>query len=127
MRRMLMSSVMLSGILVVASGATSRAGAGGATHGFTKPMTAKISPQAARVRALRKVHGAKVESEELEREHGRLVYSFDLMVPHKSGIRELQVDAMTGKIVSVKHETPASERKERAKERRESTHANTSR
>src|SRR5438270_10688085 len=39
---------------------------------------AKISMDSARAIALAKVPGATVESSEIEREHGRLIYSFDL-------------------------------------------------
>jgi uncharacterized membrane protein YkoI len=53
-----------------------------------------------------------VVSHELEREHGRLVYSYDIRVAGRSGIEEVQVDARTGRIVSHVHETPADERRE---------------
>jgi uncharacterized membrane protein YkoI len=45
-----------------------------------------------------------VQEIELEQEHGSLVWSFDLAVPGKPGIEEVNVDAVTGKIVSVEHE-----------------------
>jgi uncharacterized membrane protein YkoI len=53
----------------------------------------KISEDSARAVAL-----------EVEREHGRLIWSFDLTVAGKPGIEEVEVDALTGKIVSVEHE-----------------------
>jgi hypothetical protein len=46
---------------------------------------------------------------ELEKEHGRVVYSFDLKVPSKPGIEEVQVDASSGKVVSVEHEDEPAE------------------
>jgi hypothetical protein len=53
---------------------------------------------------------------ELEREKGKLIYSYDIKVTRKSGIEEVSVDAMTGKVLSVEHETPAQERKEAAQD-----------
>ena len=66
---------------------------------------------------------AKVESEELEKEHGKLIYSFDLKVPGKSGVEEVQVDAMTGKLVNTHHETASAEHKEATKEKQEAATA----
>ena len=78
---------------------------------------AKVTMKAARATALAKTHGGKVESAELEREHGRLVYSFDIRMPGKKGIEEVQVDANKGNIVSVVHESPKTERQEAKKEK----------
>lgn len=74
--------------------------------------TAKISPAVATATALAKVPGGKVQSAEIEKEDGKLVYSFDIKVAGKSGIDEVLVDALTGAVVSVDHETPADEAKE---------------
>src|SRR5437773_12095670 len=65
---------------------------------------AKISMEKARATALKKVPGGKIESAELEREHGKLIYSFDIKTA-KPGVTEVNVDAITGKIVSSKQET----------------------
>ena len=48
--------------------------------------------------------GSAVKALELEREHGLLIWSFDLTVAGKPGIEEVEVDALTGKVVSVEHE-----------------------
>jgi uncharacterized membrane protein YkoI len=64
----------------------------------------KISEDSARAVALARVSGSAVKALELEREHGRLIWSFDLTVAGKPGIEEVEVDALTGKIVSVEHE-----------------------
>ncbi len=79
---------------------------------------AKVSEEAARRTALAKVPGGRIETAELEHEHGRLVYSFDITAPAASGVTEVQVNAMTGAVVSVKHETAAQEAKEETGERR---------
>lgn len=73
------------------------------------PAKAKVKPSTARAAALAKVPNAVVKSQEIENEHGKLVYSFDLAVPGKTGIEEVVVDATTGKVLSVEHEDPAKE------------------
>jgi len=45
------------------------------------------------------------------------VWSFDLQVPGESGIREVLVDASTGQVVSLQHESPAAEAGEAAGEK----------
>ena len=75
---------------------------------------AKIAPEAATATALAKVPGGKLEKGEIEKEKGKLIYSFDIKVDGKSGIEEVAVDAMTGKVLSVEHESPAAEAKEAA-------------
>src|SRR3989442_11495320 len=62
---------------------------------------AKITKEHAQEIALQRAPG-KVESGELEREHGKLVYSFDIR-NSKGTIDEGQVSAITGKIVRVEH------------------------
>lgn len=75
---------------------------------------AKVTEAQAQATALAKVpHGIVKSSElELERERGRLIWSFDVAQPAAKGVTEIQVDAKTGKIVLVKKETPAQEAKE---------------
>ena len=79
---------------------------------------AKISMEKARTTALKKVPGGKIESAELEREHGKLIYSFDIKTS-KPGVTEVNVDAITGKVVSSSHETPAKEATEKKQEAKE--------
>ena len=64
----------------------------------------KISEDSARTIALKRIPGGAVKALELEREHGLLIWSFDLAVAGKPGIEEVEVDALTGKIVGVAHE-----------------------
>ena len=73
---------------------------------------AKVTEAEATAIALAKVPHGIVKSAELEVEHGRLVWSFDIARPSTTGVTEIQVDAKTGKIASVKKETPAQEAKE---------------
>jgi len=81
---------------------------------------AKISLETARATALAKVPHGVVRSEELEREHGKLIYSFDIAVPGKSGIQEVNVSAIDGKVLGMHHETTKDEKKEAAKEHKPS-------
>ena len=73
---------------------------------------AKITMKEARALAMHTVPKAKVEAGEIEREGGKLIYSFDMKTAGKSGIDEVNIDAMTGKVISNAHETPKMEAKE---------------
>jgi uncharacterized membrane protein YkoI len=78
---------------------------------------AKVSCADAQKAALARVPNAKVKSAELEEEKGKLVYSFDLEQRGKRGVEEVQVDAVSGQIVSIEHESAKDEAAE--KEERE--------
>ena len=80
---------------------------------------AKISEETARATALKEVPNGTVKSSELEREKGKLIYSFDISVPGKSGIEEVNVNAIDGSVVAREHESAKTERKEAAKEAKE--------
>jgi hypothetical protein len=77
---------------------------------------AKITEAAASATAQKRLPKATIEAVELERENGRLMYSYDMKTAGKSGIDEVNVDAITGKIIGVSHESPATEKKEAAAE-----------
>jgi uncharacterized membrane protein YkoI len=82
---------------------------------------AKIAEADARKTALAAVPGGKLQTHELERENGRLIYSYDIKVAGKPGIEEVNVDAKTGEIVAHEHEdakAEAAERKAEAKEKK---------
>ena len=76
---------------------------------------AKISAEEARAIALKKVPG-EIQEEELEKEHGKLVYSYDIRATAQKDITEVQVSALDGSIVSVEKESAASEAKEKQQE-----------
>lgn len=79
---------------------------------------AKISEAAARTTALAKVAKGSISSAELEKEHGKLIWSFDIAQVGSKDITEIHVDAKTGKIVSTEMETPRKERQEAAAEKK---------
>jgi uncharacterized membrane protein YkoI len=76
---------------------------------------AKITKEQAQETALKRAPGT-VESGELEKEHGKLVYSFDIRNA-KGTITEVQVSAITGKIVRIEHESKKQEAAEKKKEK----------
>jgi uncharacterized membrane protein YkoI len=80
---------------------------------------AKITEAAARATALQQVPNGTVKSSELEREGGKLIYSYDLTVPGKTGIDEVNINAMDGTVVAKQHETPKSEKAEAVTEAKE--------
>jgi uncharacterized membrane protein YkoI len=66
---------------------------------------AKIAPDSAIAVAKATLPKATISSAEIEQENGKLIYSFDMKTAGKSGIDEVNVDAMTGKLVGkVQHE-----------------------
>jgi len=74
---------------------------------------AKITKQQATATALARVPDGKIREAELEREGGKLVWSFDIARPGTKDITEIQVDAKTGEIVSQTTETPKHEASEK--------------
>lgn len=66
--------------------------------------TAKIAESRAAEIAQHQVPNGKIENLELEREHGTLIYSFEIKVAGKAGITEVNVDAMTGHVGPLEHE-----------------------
>lgn len=81
---------------------------------------AKISQAVAQETALREVPGGKVASAELEREHGKLVWSFDIKKKASRDIAEIQIDAISGAVVSHEIENPHAQAKEAAADRKPS-------
>ena len=80
---------------------------------------AKISKAVAEKTALTKAPDGTVKDAELEEENGKLVWSFDIARPGTKNITEVQVDAITGKIVLVEVETPKDQAKEDKKDKEE--------
>jgi hypothetical protein len=70
---------------------------------------ARVTKEQATHTAIGKVPNGVVRSAELEREHGKLIWSFDMAQAGRSGVTEVQVDAVNGRIVSLKHESASQE------------------
>lgn len=79
---------------------------------------AKITQAEAEKTALAKVPGGKIKTSELEKEHGKLIWSFDISMPKSKSITEVQVDAKNGKIVSTQVETPKDQAAEAAADKK---------
>lgn len=78
---------------------------------------AKISEADARQIAMTKVPNGTIKEAELEKEKGRLIWSFDMSIPDSKDIKEVNVDAVTGEVVNVETETPRQQAKEKDDEK----------
>ena len=74
---------------------------------------AKVSKEDAQATALAQVPNGTVKESELEKEHGKLIWSFDVATPGTKNITEVNVDAINGQFVSKDIETPKDEGKEK--------------
>jgi uncharacterized membrane protein YkoI len=53
-----------------------------------------------------------IKESELEKEHGKLIWSFDVATPDTKDITEVNADAITGNVVSTEKEAPEDQEKE---------------
>ena len=74
---------------------------------------AKITKGEAQKIALEKVPGGTIKEGEIEKEKGKLIWSFDIATPGTKDITEVQVDAMTGAVLDISKETVADQEKEK--------------
>lgn len=81
-------------------------------HPAALESQAKIARAEAEKTALTQAPGGTVKSAELEQEHGKLVWSFDIATAGSENITEVLVDAVAGSILSVEKESPAQQAKE---------------
>ena len=82
------------------------------------PKHGKITYESAKKAAEAKVPRGTLTSHELVRDHDKLTYCFEFAEAGKSGVKAVKVDAYTGKVLKVKHESLKDEQKEKAKEMR---------
>jgi peptidase YpeB-like protein len=101
-----LAAVTVSGALLAASSQTE----------LMKEAT--VSKSQAEKTALGQVPNGVIKSEEIEREHGKLIWSFDIGTGGTSDITEVQVDAKSGKIVSTQVETLTDQAKEAAADKK---------
>ena len=80
---------------------------------------AKVTQSDAQATALAQVPNGTVKESELEKEHGKLIWSFDIATPGTTDITEVNVDAMTGAVVSKDVEKPEDEAKEAKGEKKD--------
>jgi len=74
---------------------------------------AKITKAQAEKIALDKVPGGTIKEGEIEKEKGKLLWSFDIATPGTKDITEVRVDAMTGAIIDISKETATEQEKEK--------------
>jgi uncharacterized membrane protein YkoI len=67
---------------------------------------AKLAPDAAIAAAQARFPTGTIKSGEIEKEGGKLIYSFDIQLPGVKGIEEVHVDAATGAVLKTEHESP---------------------
>ena len=91
--------------------------AGCASNESQLASRAKITRTKAEATALKKAPGGTVKEAELEEEHGKLVWSFDIARPGTRNLTEVHVDAITGKVIATEIETPEHEAAEAAAEK----------
>jgi hypothetical protein len=84
---------------------------------------AKVTADAAVATAQEKVPKSRLSGAEIEMENGKLIYSFDFKTGGKSGSEEVTVDATTGAVLTVEHESPKAEADEKKAEAKDKAHA----
>ena len=107
----LIFGTLLIGLITIASWGTEQ----GSASQSAMRKEAKVTMEEAEKAALAKESG-KIKSKELEREKGRLIYSFDIKTA--DGLHEVNVDAITGKVIEDTVESAAAEAKEKAADRK---------
>ena len=79
---------------------------------------ASVSKEQAEKIALEKVPQGQIREAELEKEQGKLVWSFDIATPDSTGVTEVLIDAKTGIVIEVKRETVKQEATEKQAEKK---------
>ena len=105
------NKIIISGLLACGLLAAGLTGCKSGPH-----AKAKISKEEATATALAQVPGGTVKDGELEKEKGKLIWSFDITIPGSQDIKEVAVDALTGEVIAVDTETPAAQAKEAAED-----------
>lgn len=114
-------SLATAAVAMIATAATAQ----GTTAAYKRDLPAKlvekakITEDSAAKIAQKKLPAATIEAVELENEHGKLQYSYDMKVAGKSGIEEVNVNAMNGRVIGMAHESAATVKKESAAEKAE--------
>ena len=80
---------------------------------------AKISKADAEKIALTKVPDGTLKEAEIEKEKGKLIWSFCFTTPDSTDITEVNINAITGKPVSIEWETPGDEDNEKDGDKKE--------
>jgi hypothetical protein len=111
-----MKTSILAGILLALLSLPAWGGGQSKASQAALSKEAKITMEQAQKAALAKEAG-KIQSKEIEREKGKLIYSFDIKMA--DGIHEVNVDAMTGEVAEDTVESAADEAKEKAADKKQ--------
>ena len=112
----IISSLITVGVLAVGLTACTTEKEGHNASEAQLAAQAKVSRADAEKIALNRVPGGTIKEAELEKEKGKLIWSFDIATPGTRDITEVNVDAMTGAVVDVSKETVAEQEKEKKAE-----------
>lgn len=108
------NKIIITGVLAAAVGVIALAGcASEKQEQAGLQAQAKISKEQAQQTALARVPSGTIKEGELEKEKGKIIWSFDIAIPDSKDIKEVNVDAITGDVVSVDTETPEQQAKEK--------------
>ena len=77
---------------------------------------AKVTPETALATASAKARGVTLKGAEIEKEDGKLLYVFSFSKPGMKGEDEVSVDALTGVLHTVEHESAEDEAREAAED-----------
>jgi hypothetical protein len=80
---------------------------------------AKVTRADAEKIALSKVPGGTIKEGGIEKEKGKLIWSFDITTPGSKDISEVAVDALTGAVIAVDKESPEDEAREKKADEKE--------
>jgi len=108
------NKIIIAGLLAAACVAVGAAGcASEKSESAELQAQARVSKEQAQQTALAKAPGGTVKEAELEKEKGKLIWSFDISTPDSKDITEVNVDAITGDLVNVEQEASKAEAKEK--------------
>ncbi|HKI68454.1 MAG TPA: PepSY domain-containing protein, partial [Verrucomicrobiae bacterium] len=97
--KMIFCSVVATALLVGCSTEKGEADHDHAAARQAKLMAkAKISRETAEQTAQTKVPNGTIKEAEIEKEHGKLIWSLDMTTPDTKEITEVNVDAITGEV-----------------------------
>jgi uncharacterized membrane protein YkoI len=78
---------------------------------------AKVSRAEAEKIALAKLPSGTIKEGEIEREKGKIIWSFDIASPGTADITEVNVDAISGEVVSIEKESPSQQAREKKRDK----------
>ena len=106
----ILTAATLSGGLALSASASEQTDAAAQAKLEAK---AKVTRAEAEAIAGKTVPSGKIKAGEIEEENGLLIWSFDMTTPGAKNITEVNVDAKTGKVVAIDHESAGTEKAEK--------------